>query len=65
MFLIIIYAIIALYRIGKKSIAVSGGSRIMPVTNVKQIKRSARCPGTYLPSQVKAIVDRFGDNPQP
>ena len=37
---------------------------IMPVTNGRQIKRICQLSGTYLPSRFKAIVDRFGDNPE-
>jgi methylenetetrahydrofolate reductase (NADPH) len=36
---------------------------IMPVTNAKQISRICKLSGTYLPQRFKAIVDRFGDNP--
>jgi methylenetetrahydrofolate reductase (NADPH) len=37
---------------------------IMPVANGRQIERICRLSGTYLPSRFKAIVDRFGDNPE-
>jgi methylenetetrahydrofolate reductase (NADPH) len=36
---------------------------IMPVTNGKQISRICKISGTYLPSRFKAIVDKFGNNP--
>ena len=36
----------------------------MPVTNGRQIKRICQLSGTYLPSRFKAIVDRFGDDPE-
>jgi len=52
-----------LYRIREKGIAVPVIAGIMPVTNVKQIKRICAMSGTYLPARFKAIVDRFGDNP--
>ncbi len=51
-----------LYRI-RKGITVPVVAGIMPVTNVKQIKRITSMSGTYLPARFKAIVDRFGDNP--
>ncbi len=35
----------------------------MPVTNKIQIKRIGGMSGTRLPERFKAIVDRFGDNP--
>lgn len=52
-----------LYRIREKGITVPVIAGIMPVTNVKQIKRTTSMSGTYLPERFKAIVDRFGDNP--
>ena len=36
---------------------------IMPVTNSSQITRICQMSGTYLPSRLKAMVDRFGDRP--
>lgn len=52
-----------LYRIREKGITVPVIAGIMPVTNVKQIKRITSMSGTYLPERFKAIVDRFADNP--
>ncbi len=52
-----------LYRIREIGITVPVVAGIMPVTNVKQIKRILTMSGTYLPERFKAIVDRFGDNP--
>ena len=52
-----------LYRIREQGITVPVVAGIMPVTNVKQIKRICQLSGTYLPSRFKAILDRFGDNP--
>lgn len=52
-----------LYRIREQGITVPVVAGIMPVTNVKQIKRITTMSGTYLPQRFKAIVDRFGDNP--
>lgn len=36
---------------------------IMPVTNGKQIARICKLSGTVLPPRFRAIVDRFGDDP--
>jgi methylenetetrahydrofolate reductase (NADPH) len=36
----------------------------MPVTNAKQIKRSCELSNCTLPQRFKAIVDRYGDNPE-
>ncbi len=52
-----------LYRIREIGITVPVVAGIMPVTNVKQIKRILAMSGTYLPERFKAIVDRFGGNP--
>lgn len=53
-----------LYRIREKGITVPVIAGIMPVTNVKQIKRITSMSGTYLPERFKAIVDCFGENPE-
>ena len=52
-----------LYRIREKGITVPVVAGIMPVTNVKQIKRITSMSGTYLPERFKAIVDRFRRQP--
>lgn len=52
-----------LYKIRERGITVPIVAGIMPVTNAKQIVRSCKLSGTYLPQRFKAIVDRFGDNP--
>ena len=53
-----------LYRIRERGITVPVVAGIMPVTNQRQIKRICQMSGTYLPARFKAIVDRFGDNPE-
>lgn len=52
-----------LYRIREKGITVPIVAGIMPITNGKQIARTCKLSGTYLPERFKAIVDKFGDNP--
>ncbi len=37
---------------------------IMPVINARQIRRSAQLSGAAFPARFRAIVDRFGDDPQ-
>ena len=54
---------IFLYRIREAGITVPVLAGIMPVTNVKQIKRSCDLSGTYLPTRFKSIADKFGNNP--
>lgn len=53
-----------LYRIREQGITVPVVAGIMPVTNGAQIARICRLSGTYLPERFKAIVDRFGNDPQ-
>lgn len=52
-----------LYRILAKGINVPVIAGIMPVTNVKQIKHITAISGTSLTPRLKAIIDRFSDNP--
>lgn len=53
-----------LYKIREQGITVPVVAGIMPVTNGKQISRICKLSGTYLPARFKAIVDRFGDDPE-
>ena len=53
-----------LYKIREQGITVPVVAGIMPVTNGKQIARICKLSGTYLPARFKAIVDKFGDDPQ-
>ena len=52
-----------LYRVLAKGIRVPVVAGIMPVTNVRQIKRSCELSGTTLPQRLQAIADKFGDDP--
>lgn len=52
-----------LYRTLKRGIKVPIIAGIMPVTNVKQIKRITSLSGTILPQRFRAIVERFADHP--
>ena len=52
-----------LYRIKDKGISVPVLPGIMPVTTAKQLSRSVQLSGTNVPERFKAIVDRFGDDP--
>lgn len=53
-----------LYQIREKGITVPVLPGIMPVTNGKQIARICELSGTILPQRFRAIVDRFGDQPE-
>ncbi|TGY96769.1 methylenetetrahydrofolate reductase [NAD(P)H] [Petralouisia muris] len=52
-----------LYKTLKRGIEVPIIAGIMPVTNVKQIKRITSLSGTILPQRFCAIVERFADYP--
>ena len=53
-----------LYRTLSAGITVPIIPGIMPVINARQIKRSAELSGAEFPARFRAIVDRFGDDPQ-
>ena len=52
-----------LARLRSAGITIPVLAGIMPVTNGKQISRICALSGTTLPPRIRAIVDRFGDNP--
>ena len=52
-----------LYRIREKGITVPVLPGIMPVTSAKQMKRICDLSGTVLPVRFRAILDRFGEDP--
>lgn len=58
----ILYAYLAKIRSAGIQVPVVAG--IMPVTNARQITRICKLSGTLLPPRFRAIVDRFGDNPE-
>ena len=58
----ILYSYLA--KIRSAGIAVPVIAGIMPVTNAKQIRRICSLSGTALPPRFRAIVDRFGENPE-
>lgn len=53
-----------LYRIKDKGINVPVLPGIMPITTAKQLSRSVALSGTNVPDRFRAIVDKFGDNPE-
>lgn len=52
-----------MYRLLKKGIDVPIVAGIMPVTNSSQISRICSLSGTALPPRLKAIAERFSDDP--
>ena len=53
-----------IYKLRENGINVPIVAGIMPVTNGKQIKRSCALTGSQLPPRFKAIVDKYGNNPE-
>ena len=53
-----------LYRIREAGIEVPVVAGIMPITNPVQVKRSVALSGATIPHRFRAMVDRFGDDPQ-
>ena len=53
-----------LARLRDAGVTVPVVAGIMPVTNGRQIKRICELSGTHLPPRFRAIVDRFGDDPE-
>lgn len=51
------------YRMLKANVKIPVVAGIMPVTNARQVLRSAELSGTALPPRFRAIADRFGDDP--
>ncbi len=52
-----------LYKIRSAGIEVPVVAGIMPVANLRNVKRSCELSGTELPYRFKQIIDRFGENP--
>ena len=53
-----------LYKIREAGITVPIIAGIMPITNANQIERAIKLSGSYIPQRFKALVDRYGSNPQ-
>ncbi len=53
-----------MYRMIKKGIDVPVVAGIMPITTAAQVKRTVALSNSIFPQRFRAIVDRFGDNPE-
>ena len=53
-----------IYKLRENGINVPIIAGIMPVTNGKQIKRTCALSGSVLPPRFRAIVDKYGNNPE-
>lgn len=52
-----------LYKIREAGITVPVVAGIMPITNASQIERAIKLSGSHMPQRFKALVDRFGADP--
>lgn len=52
-----------LYKIREAGITVPVLPGIMPITNAKQVERAIKLSGAFMPQRFKAMVDKFGVNP--
>ena len=53
-----------MYKIREAGITIPIVAGIMPITNPRQVERAVELSGTYVPQRFKAIVDKFGHNPE-
>lgn len=53
-----------LYKIREAGITVPVLPGIMPITNANQVERAIKLSGAFMPQRFKAIVDKFGTNPE-
>ena len=52
-----------LYKIREVGITVPVVPGIMPITNAKQVERSIKLSGSFMPQRFKSLVDKFGHDP--
>lgn len=52
-----------LYKIREAGITVPVLPGIMPITNANQVERAIKLSGAFMPQRFKAMVDKFGSNP--
>ncbi len=53
-----------LYKIREAGITVPILPGIMPITNANQVERAIKLSGAFIPQRFKAMVDRFGHDPE-
>ena len=53
-----------LYKIREAGITVPIIPGIMPITNANQVARSIKLSGSFMPQRFKALVDKFGSDPE-
>ena len=52
-----------LYKIREAGITVPVLPGIMPITNANQVERAIKLSGAFMPQRFKAMVDKFGSDP--
>ena len=52
-----------LYKVREAGITVPELPGIMPITNANQVERAIKLSGAFMPQRFKAMVDKFGSNP--
>lgn len=53
-----------LYKLREAGVTVPVIPGIMPITNGNQVERAIRLSGAFMPQRFKAMVDRFGQDPE-
>ncbi|MBQ7829549.1 MAG: methylenetetrahydrofolate reductase [Clostridia bacterium] len=53
-----------LYKIREAGITVPIVPGIMPITNANMVERSIKMSGSFMPQRFKALVDKFGSDPE-
>ena len=53
-----------LYRVRENGIKIPVIPGIMPITRAKQVENAVKLSGCNVPERFKALVDKFGDNPE-
>ncbi|MBR5453380.1 MAG: methylenetetrahydrofolate reductase [Clostridia bacterium] len=53
-----------LYKIREAGITVPVIPGIMPITNAKQVERSIKLSGSFMPHRFMSLVDKFGSSPE-
>ena len=52
-----------LYKLREAGVTVPVVPGIMPITNAKQVERAVQMSGSFMPQRFKALVDKFGSDP--
>lgn len=53
-----------MYKLREKGVTVPVVPGIMPITNAIQVKRAVEMSGSFMPQRFKALVDKFGEDPE-